>query len=61
MSQIANSRELAARLGVNSKTVLRWAKQGLIPVMRPTKRTVLFDIPEVELALKGSGRKKKRD
>ncbi|MGE0190442.1 MAG: helix-turn-helix domain-containing protein [Planctomycetota bacterium] len=34
---------VARRLGVRPKTVLLWARQGLIPALRLTARVVRFD------------------
>ena len=51
MSEIVDSRGLAAKLGVTPSTVLTWARLGLIPCLRATRRPVLFDLAEVERAL----------
>ncbi|MCA9313874.1 MAG: MerR family DNA-binding transcriptional regulator [Planctomycetes bacterium] len=38
---------VARRLGVRPKTVLQWARQGLIPAIRITGKVVRFDWPAV--------------
>jgi predicted site-specific integrase-resolvase len=52
MSQIVDARDLGARLGVTPATVLAWARRGWIPCLRAGRRPVLFELPEVERALK---------
>lgn len=52
MSQIVDAKDLAGRLRVTPATVLTWARRGLIPCLRATRRPVLFDLAEVERALK---------
>ena len=43
---------VVARLyGVTEQTVLTWVQQGRIPCVRPTKRTLRFNLNEVERAL----------
>jgi excisionase family DNA binding protein len=44
--------ELAERLAVKPSTVLRWAKQGRIPAVRPTRRVIRFDVAAVLQALR---------
>ncbi len=51
--------ELAEMLGVAKVTIAKWAKDGLIPQIRPTSRSRRFDYAEVVDALKehrGGGR-----
>jgi hypothetical protein len=43
---------LAAKLRVTPATVLAWARRGWIPCLRAGRRPVLFDLTEVERALK---------
>jgi len=52
MSQIVDARDLAAKLRVTPATVLSWARRGWIPCLRAGRRPVLFDLVEVERALK---------
>jgi hypothetical protein len=52
MSQIVDARGLAAELGVTPATVLTWARRGWIPCLRAGRRPALFDLVEVERALK---------
>jgi hypothetical protein len=52
MSQIVDARGLAAKLRVAPATVLAWARRGWIPCLRAGRRPVLFDLAEVERALK---------
>jgi len=52
VSEIVDSRRLAAKLQVTPATVLTWARRGWIPCLRAGRRPVLFDVAEVENALK---------
>jgi hypothetical protein len=52
MSHILDARDLAAKLRVTPATVLTWARRGWIPCLRAGRRPVLFDLAEVERALK---------
>jgi hypothetical protein len=52
MSQIVDARGLAAKLHVTPATILTWARRGWIPCLRAGRRPVLFDLAEVERALK---------
>lgn len=58
MSQILDARALAARLRVTPATVLAWARRGWVPSLRAGRRPVLFDLAEVERALKERARSK---
>ena len=44
--------EVADKLRVHHRTVRRWVASGLIPVIRMTPRKLLFDVAEVERAVK---------
>jgi hypothetical protein len=55
MSQIVDARDLAVKLRVTRATVLSWARRGWIPCLRAGRRPVLFDLVEVERALKQRG------
>jgi hypothetical protein len=52
MPHIVNARGLATKLSVTPATVLAWARRGWIPCLRAGRRPVLFDLAEVERALK---------
>jgi excisionase family DNA binding protein len=54
--QLLTTDELAARLAVSPKTVVSWAREGLIPEIRPSRRLRRFDYDDVVTALK-AGRK----
>jgi hypothetical protein len=58
MSKIVNACGLAARLRVTPATVLAWARRGWIPCLRAGRRPVLFDLAEVERALKERAKKR---
>ena len=50
--EILTTDELADRLAVSPRTVIGWARQRLIPEVRPTPRVRRFDYAEVVAALK---------
>ncbi len=52
MSQIVDARGLASKLRVTPSTVLAWARRRWIPCLRAGRRPVLFDLDEVEKALR---------
>jgi hypothetical protein len=52
MAQIIDAGGLAAKLCVTRATILTWARRGWIPCLRAGRRPVLFDLAEVERALK---------
>lgn len=52
MNNLVNASELSLRLKVTRETILVWARQGIIPCLRATRRPVLFDPVEVEKALR---------
>jgi hypothetical protein len=56
MSQILDARGLAAKLRVTPATVLTWARRGWVPCLRAGRRPVLFDLAEVERALRERAR-----
>jgi helix-turn-helix protein len=47
--------QLAEHLHVTPATVLAWARRGWIPRLRAGRRPVLFDLGEVEQALRTRG------
>lgn len=44
MAKFVSAKELAVYLGVHVKTVLKWARSGILPVVRITKRCLRFDL-----------------
>lgn len=46
------TRAMAERLGISPVTLRKWAARGLVPCLKPTPRTTLFDPAAVEAALK---------
>jgi excisionase family DNA binding protein len=50
---LLTAQELADALAVSRGTVIRWAKQGAIPELRPSPRTRRFDYTQVIAALQG--------
>ncbi len=47
-SELVTTREVAERFGVAVSTVRRWVRDRRIPYVRVSKRTVRFDLEEVE-------------
>ncbi len=47
------ARPLAARIGISTKTLFRWADAGLIHRHKVNSRVVLFDEAEVETFING--------
>jgi predicted site-specific integrase-resolvase len=47
-----NAQTLAPRFHVTAATLLRWARRGVIPCLRGSRRPVLFDAEAVEQALR---------
>jgi excisionase family DNA binding protein len=52
-----DAEELAPHLRVSKATVLAWARRGWIPCLRIGQRHVLFNLAEVEAALRQRSRK----
>jgi predicted site-specific integrase-resolvase len=44
ISQLISAKELAARYSVSAKTVRKWARTSLLPVVRLNCRCIRFDI-----------------
>jgi predicted site-specific integrase-resolvase len=53
--EVLDAKGLAAKLRVRTATVRSWARRGLIPCLRASRRPVLFDMDDVERALKERG------
>jgi len=51
MSTLATTKTIAEHFGVHPETVRKWVRKGVIPYLRPTERTIRFDMNEVEEAL----------
>jgi excisionase family DNA binding protein len=58
MEQLLTARELATRLRVTPPTVHAWHRRGWIPCLRAGRRPVLFDVAEVESALRKRAERK---
>lgn len=52
MSELVDAKELAIRLKVTVSTIHTWHRRGWIPCLRAGRRPVLFDLAEVESALR---------
>jgi excisionase family DNA binding protein len=53
MAKLVSAKELADQLGVHVKTVLKWARAGILPAVRFSKRCVRFNPSECEKIVKG--------
>jgi predicted site-specific integrase-resolvase len=51
MSRLVSAKELAPLLGVDDKTVLKWARNGILPRIVFSKRCVKFDPDECKKAI----------
>lgn len=49
--EILTADQLAARLQVGRRTILKWVKDGIIPVIRPSSKVLRFDAGAVAQAL----------
>ena len=52
MPRYATTDELAARYRVTAETIRGWARRGQIPSFRVGRRPLLFDVVEVDRAIK---------
>ena len=44
-------RPAAARCGIRPRTLRDWARRRIVPVIRPTRRTLLFAVGDLDAAL----------
>jgi len=52
MNELVDAKNLARRLNVTVATIHSWHRRGWIPCLRAGRRPVLFDLAEVESALR---------
>ena len=50
--RILTACQLADQLSLQESTIRKWAKSGLIPVIKPTPKVIRFDVGDVVAALK---------
>ena len=50
--ELVNAEKLAVRYGVRPETVLVWVRRGLVPCVRPSRKTIRFRIAEVDDAIR---------
>jgi excisionase family DNA binding protein len=50
---IVTPQQMAEELGIRPSTLKSWAKDGLIPSIKPTRRTLRFNRERVLAALQG--------
>lgn len=53
--RLVTAAEVAAHLGVRPSTVKAWARDGMIPCVRPTQRVIRFSLARVLAALRERG------
>ena len=51
--RLCTTEQLAERIHVKPSTILRWGREGRIPVVRVTERTVRYAMDDVLKALHG--------
>ena len=51
MNKLVTTKEIASRFSVHPETVRLWVRRGMIPCIRPTSRTIRFNLLEVEKIL----------
>lgn len=47
-TELLSARQLAVRLSIHPKTVIRWAARGFFPVVRVNRRVLRFPIADVQ-------------
>jgi len=55
LSKLVKADKVGEHFGVTKPTVLAWARAGRIPFFRPSTKTLLFRISDVEKALAEGG------
>ena len=50
--RILTACQMADQLDLKESTIRKWAKSGLIPVIKPTPKVIRFDVGDVVAALK---------
>jgi excisionase family DNA binding protein len=50
--ELVRADELAERYGVRRETVLAWVRRGLVPCVRPSRKTIRFRVADVEEAIR---------
>ena len=50
--KLVTAKVLAEHFTVGIETITRWARLGVIPSVRPSRRILRFDLAEVERALR---------
>ena len=56
MKELFNASQLSRRLGVTVPTIHAWHRRGWIPCLRAGRRPVLFDVDDVDHALRQRGK-----
>ena len=54
--RLLNATQMAQEIGVKPTTLKSWARQKLVPCIKPTRRTLRFDPEQVFLALQAANR-----
>lgn len=54
MAKLLTVVELGKKFGVHPETIRIWVRRGRVPVIRPTKKTMRFDLEQVKEALTNS-------
>lgn len=59
-TRFVSAAEVGDTLDVNIRTVLNWARNGVIPCLRLSSRVIRFDMAEVEAALREKASQSKK-
>lgn len=59
MDEWLTTKELSRRLGVQPRTIRRWARLGLIPNLRISPKVIRFSLEDVARVLRERGRAKR--